>query len=174
MVLVDTTGAAGSNAVAFSAWGAWTQHEGVELRGPCIVALLGMPCQNMGYSPEVGRRHRVNPIPNMSVYDLKLSGNQYLHNGQQLELKVVEHRVAVRIAGVLYHPCDRSVGGLVVPGLGTSVEELFKIHDRAPLPMFNMIEIINRFARPRCSLLYLRQGSLGYRRDRRTQLTSLA
>lgn len=32
--------------------------------------LLGLPWQQMGYSPAVGWGHTVNPVPNMSVYDL--------------------------------------------------------------------------------------------------------
>ncbi|WP_154697840.1 penicillin acylase family protein [Lentzea guizhouensis] len=142
-----------------------TRHPGRDFHG---AALLGLPWQNMGYSPAVGWGHTVNPIPNMSVYDLKLSGNRYVHNGRQRELQVTEHRievrgaepvtvlerrsvhgpvvtapdgvdVAVRIAGVLHHPATSALEGWWRLSTATSVQELFKIHDRTPLPLFNMI-----------------------------------
>ncbi|GHH27727.1 hypothetical protein GCM10017774_00740 [Lentzea cavernae] len=142
-----------------------TRHPGRDFHG---AALLGLPWQNMGYSPSVGWGHTVNPIPNMSVYDLNLTGNRYLHNGRQRELKVTEHRinvrgeapvtvlerhsvhgpvvtapdgtdVAIRIAGVLHHPATSALEGWWRLSLATSVQELFKTHDKSPLPLFNMI-----------------------------------
>ncbi|MGW6442763.1 penicillin acylase family protein [Lentzea sp. NPDC055074] len=142
-----------------------TRHPGRDFHG---AALLGLPWQNMGYGPEVGWGHTVNPIPNMSVYDLRLSGDRYVHDGRQRELEVTEHRlevrggepvtvlerrsvhgpvvtapdgvdVAVRIAGVLHHPATSALEGWWRLSCARSVEELFKIHDRTPLPLFNMI-----------------------------------
>ncbi|QUI35350.1 penicillin acylase family protein [Streptomyces alfalfae] len=142
-----------------------TRHPGRDFHG---VTLLGLPWQQMGYSPAVGWGHTVNPVPNMSVYDLNLSGNRYLYNGRQRRLKVTEHRVevrgvepvmvverhsvhgpvvtapdgtdvAVRIAGVLHHPATSALESWWRLSFATSVQELFKIHDGAPLPLFNMI-----------------------------------
>ncbi|WP_329792470.1 penicillin acylase family protein [Lentzea sp. DG1S-22] len=142
-----------------------THHPGRDFHG---AALLGLPWQNMGYSPAVGWGHTVNPVPNMTVYDLGLSGTRYVHDGRQHELEVVEHRVevkgaapvtvlqrtsvhgpvvtapdgtdvAVRVAGVLHHPATSALEGWWRLSHARSVQELFKIHDRMPLPLFNMI-----------------------------------
>lgn len=142
-----------------------TSHPGRDFHG---TALLGLPWQNMGYNPAVGWGHTVNPVPNMSVYELELSGKHYQFDGQQCELQVIEHRievlgsdpvtvlerhsvhgpvvtapdgtdVAVRIAGVLHHPATSALEGWWQMSLATSVEELFTLHDERPLPLFNMI-----------------------------------
>ncbi|MFD5829854.1 penicillin acylase family protein [Lentzea sp. NPDC060358] len=147
-----------------------TRHPGRDFHG---VALLGLPWQNMGYSPEAGWGHTVNPIPNMSVYDLELSGTTYLHDGVRRELEVTEHRlevrgaepvtvlerssvhgpvvtapdgvdVAIRIAGVLHHPATSALESWWRLSCARSVEELFQLHDRSPLPLFTMVAADSR------------------------------
>ncbi|MBP2472171.1 acyl-homoserine lactone acylase PvdQ [Crossiella equi] len=51
-----------------------TSHPGRDFHG---AALLGRPWQNMGYRPVLGWGHTVNPVPNLSVYTLDLTGDEY-------------------------------------------------------------------------------------------------
>lgn len=132
------------------------------------VTLMGLPWQVMGYTPDVGWAHTVNPVPNMSVYRLDLDGDGYRFDGRTVPLDTTSHtvavrgadpvtvlerrsvhgpvvtapdgaEVAVRVAGVLHHPATGALETWWRMSLATSVADLFAIHDAAPLPMFNAV-----------------------------------
>ncbi|WP_369217487.1 penicillin acylase family protein [Streptomyces flavofungini] len=149
-------------------------HRWFEARSTCPgrdfhgATLLGLPWQALGYGRHVGWGHTVNPVPNMTVYDLGLTGDTYLFDGEQRTLETVEHHigvaggepvtvlerrsvhgpvvtapdgvdVAVRLAGVLHHPATSALEGWWRMSLATGVEDLFATHDAAPLPLFNVL-----------------------------------
>ena len=129
--------------------------------------LIGVPWQSMGYSPKVAWAHTVNPIRNLVVYELAVTGDSYRHGGEQLPLQTVDHtitvkgadpvvvterrslhgpvvtapdgtEVAVRIAGVLDEPAYHALEGWWQLSLAGTVDELFATHDRYWLPMFTI------------------------------------
>ncbi|MCO1577251.1 penicillin acylase family protein [Crossiella sp. SN42] len=132
------------------------------------ISLIGLPWQNMGYNPAVGWGHTVNPIPNMSVYQLDLTEEGYLFDGQRRALHQVEHRievrgadpvtvverrtvhgpvvtapdgaqVAVRVAGVLHHPTTSALESWWRMSLATSVQEVIAQQEEMPLPLFTLV-----------------------------------
>ncbi|HVT65422.1 MAG TPA: penicillin acylase family protein [Mycobacteriales bacterium] len=130
--------------------------------------LIGVPWQSMGHSDHVAWAHTVNPIRNLVVFELKnVADNQYDFDGQRLAFETIEHTinvrdgepvtvverrsvhgpvitapdgvdVAVRIAGVLNHPAYHALDSWWQMSCAKSIEEMFAIHDRAWLPMFNI------------------------------------
>jgi acyl-homoserine-lactone acylase len=130
--------------------------------------LLGVPWQSMGYSPHVSWGHTVNPIRNLVVFELAdVEDGSYGFDGGRVDFETREHRievrgaepvtvterrsvhgpvvtapdgkdVAIRIAGVLSNPAYHALEGWWQLSLARSVQELFDIHDRLWLPMFNI------------------------------------
>lgn len=130
--------------------------------------LIGAPWQSMGHSPDVAWGHTVNPIKNLVVFELKnVEGNDYDWDGGRRTMETVEHKievlgaepelvlerrsvhgqvitapdgtvVAVRIAGVLNNPAYQALASWWEMSKAKSLEEIFEIHDRKWLPMFNL------------------------------------
>ncbi|WP_189222193.1 penicillin acylase family protein [Saccharothrix coeruleofusca] len=142
-----------------------TVHPGRDFHG---AQLMGLPWQNIGYSPAVAWGHTVNPVPNLTVYELDLVDGTYLFDGERRPVTTVEHRievaggaaatvterrsvhgpivtapdgaeVAVRMAGSLHHPATSALEGWWRMSRAGGVAELFAIHDASPLPLFNVI-----------------------------------
>jgi acyl-homoserine-lactone acylase len=130
--------------------------------------LLGVPWQSMGYSPHVSWGHTVNPIRNLVVFELaNVRDGGYDFDGSRRELETRDHTidvrgaepvtvterrsvhgpvitapdgwdVAIRIAGVLNRPAYHAFECWWQLSLAKSIEEMFEIHDRMWLPMFNI------------------------------------
>lgn len=142
-----------------------TSHPGREFHG---AQLMGLPWQNLGYGPAVGWGHTVNPVPNLTVYELDLDDGGYTFDGRRRQVITVEHKievaggeattvverrsvhgpivtapdgvdVAIRIAGSLHHPAVSALEGWWRMSKAGSVAELFAVHDESPLPLFNVI-----------------------------------
>ena len=133
------------------------------------VSLLGVPWQTMGYSRHVGWGHTVNPIRNVTVFDLALDEDgTYAFGDGRLPLTVTEHQVevsdaepvtvvqrtsehgpvltapdgaevAVRMTGLLHDVTATALESWWQLSLARTVEELLATHDRMPLPMFNLV-----------------------------------
>jgi acyl-homoserine-lactone acylase len=132
------------------------------------VTLIGAPWQSMGHSDHVAWGHTVNPIKNLVVFELKnVKDDEYDFDGGRLKLDLTEHTievrdaepvtvvarrsvhgpvitapdgtdVAVRIAGVLNNPAYHALDSWWEMSLAKDLEEMFAIHDRVWLPMFNI------------------------------------
>ena len=133
------------------------------------ITLLGVPWQSMGYSRHVGWGHTVNPIRNVTVFDLRLDEDgTYAFGGERLSLEVTEHKVevlgaepvtvvqrssvhgpvltapdgtdvAIRMTGLLHDVTATALESWWRLSLAQSVEELLATHDQLPLPMFNLV-----------------------------------
>lgn len=131
--------------------------------------LIGVPWQSMGYGPEIGWAHTVNPIKNLVVFELAnpdadgydLDGGRRAFETRRhvIEVKdgepveVLARRtvhgpvvtapdgteVAIRIAGVLDNPAYHALESWWQLSLASTVEELFATHDRTWLPMFTIV-----------------------------------
>lgn len=133
------------------------------------IGLLGAPWQSMGYSHAVGWGHTVNPIRNVTVFDLALDAEDtYELDGRRVPVTVTEHKVevrdeepltvlqrssvhgpvltapdgadvAIRMSGLLHDITATALESWWQLSLAGTVEELLATHDRLPLPMFNLI-----------------------------------
>lgn len=132
------------------------------------VTPIGFPWQSFAYGGRVAWTHTVNPIPQLWVYELDVTGDRYRHGGDLLAFEQHEHvvevlgaepvtvverrtvhgpvvtapdgaEVAVRVAGVLHHPAATALEGWWQMSLATSVHELLEAQDRHPLPLFNIL-----------------------------------
>lgn len=129
---------------------------------------IGLPWQSFAYTQHLGWTHTVNPLPQLWVYELEVTGDQYLHDGELLPVTVQEHlvpvrggdavrvperrsihgpiieapdgaQVAIRVAGVLHQPVTTALECWWQMSLCENVEELFDVQEQWPLPMFNIL-----------------------------------
>lgn len=129
---------------------------------------IGLPWQSFAYTQHVGWTHTVNPLLQLWVYELDVTGGRYLHDGGHVPFEthvhlvivrggdpvsVTERRslhgpvieapdgtlVAIRVAGVLHQPVTTALECWWQMSLAETVEELFDVEERWRLPMFNIL-----------------------------------
>jgi acyl-homoserine-lactone acylase len=80
--------------------------------------LLGQPWQGMGFNPHAGWAHTVNQIDNVDVFQLVLTDEGYLYDGQSRAFETTTHTLVVRGEDGTQHAeelqCRRSAHGPVV------------------------------------------------------------
>lgn len=129
---------------------------------------IGLPWQSFAYTRKIGWTHTVNPLPQLWVYELEVTGDRYLHDGALVPFETQEHLVTVRgaepvrvmarrsihgpvieapdgtlvaiwVAGVLHQPVTTALECWWQMSLAETVDELFDTQEQWPLPMFNVL-----------------------------------
>ncbi|GAA1487657.1 penicillin acylase family protein [Brachybacterium sacelli] len=132
------------------------------------VTPIGFPWQSFAYTSHLGWTHTVNPLPQLWVYELEVSGDQYRFDSDLIPFTTQEHvvevrggdavrvterrsvhgpvteapdgtLVAIRVAGVLHEPVTTALEAWWQMSLAETVPALFSAQERRPLPMFNII-----------------------------------